>query len=482
MTSTPNSNQTAASTCFIDLATFSEIEGFLYGGPCAITWFVRAVQKSNWFSHIPIQLRSQGTFDFNQKNAFSTVNRSGDYVLNAWYRVQIPQVTLDPSKAYYTGAKVQWCRYLLHNLIDDCSITFNELTVMDFDSYWLDFNFQFRLPAEKQIGYRNMVGDIPPMTTPVGPGVPLGTGGYFSLPLPFPFFEDSGIALPVAALPFNDIKINYTFRRLQDVIIVYPGMGGAGPTSATYQNVIVFGGVTGQTPTMLDAQTFSHYAVVHNDERVKMGDAPRDMLIYQVQSVQRTPFTVSSSQITTSTFDIRFSQPIVSFFFAAKNTSLFQQGIGEQSNYTTTPQAVAFGVYAAADPIAFATLTYESTIRVAEGADYFSLTVPYYWSDAIPVDTGLHMYSYAIHPWILDPSGSTNYSKLANVSVQYNPSNAALLASQSPTPVDLNGIPIVIPTSTGGSTAFPQKWNHVFVARNWNIVRVANGSLGFPVL
>ena len=478
MNSTPGSNQTAASTAFIDLATFSEIEGFLYGGPCAITWFVRAVQKSNWFSYIPIQLRSQGTFDFGQKNAFSTVNRSGDYVLNAWFRVQIPQVTLNSQVAYYTGATVQWCRYLLHNLIEDCSITFNELTVMDFDSYWLDFNYQFRLPAEKQVGYLNMIGNIPQMTTPVAPGVALGTGGYFSLPLPFPFFEDSGIALPVAALPFNDIKINYTFRRLQDVIIVYPGLGGSG-VSATYQNVVVYGTTT--TPTLLDAQTFSHYAVVHNDERVKMGDAPRDMLIHQVQSAQRTPFAMSGTQVTTSTFDIRFSQPIVCFFFAAKNTSLLQQGIGEQSNYTTTPQARSFGNYTGfADPIAFATLTYESTIRVAEGADYYSLTVPYYFSDAIPEDTGLHMYAYALHPWIQDPSGSTNYSKLANVSIQYNPSSGALLASQA-SPVDLNGVSIVIPVN-GSSTPFPQKWNNVFVAKNWNIVRIANGSLGFPVL
>ena len=35
------SNSTVtASVVFIDLATFAELEGFIYGGPNAITWFV----------------------------------------------------------------------------------------------------------------------------------------------------------------------------------------------------------------------------------------------------------------------------------------------------------------------------------------------------------------------------------------------------------------------------------------------------------
>ena len=58
----------AAANLFIDLATFSELEGFLYGGPMAVTWFVAAVQKANWFSFLPISLRVTGTVDFGQKN------------------------------------------------------------------------------------------------------------------------------------------------------------------------------------------------------------------------------------------------------------------------------------------------------------------------------------------------------------------------------------------------------------------------------
>ena len=472
----------AASNVFIDLATFSEVEGFIYGGPTAITWFVRGVQKANWFSYIPIQLRHQGTFDFGQRNASASVNRSGDYVLACWFRVQIPQVQLGVLDSgtgtvlnIFVDASIRWTRNFMHNLFERVSITFNELTVEEFDSCWLDMNYQFRLRGSKRVGYRNMIGDIAAMTNAVGPGVALGTGGNFTVPFPFWFAEDTGVALPVAALPFNDIKLNYTFRRLQDLLVVFPGTAAAGappgstnPRVAVLNDVVVVG-TTSTVPSLQDPQTFAHYAVVHNDERVKMGDAPRDILIHQVQIVQDAPFR---DVTTRNSFDLRLSHAVTKFCFAAQNNST----TGEQSNYTTEPD------YAGLDPISFTTLTYENTVRLAMGSDYFSLTHPYYTSTAIPEETGYHMWSYAVHAWLYNPSGSTNYSKLANVTIFHDMSPAAINAANTTNPVTSNGTPIQFPDSAGVLQPFPQTFVHCFRAQNWNIIRVANGSLGHPTL
>jgi hypothetical protein len=101
---------------FIDLATFSEQEGFMYGGPDAITWFVGAVQKSNWFSYIPITLRQSGVVDFGQKNVSASLNRSGDYVLHSWFRAQIPQIELVQDGTIFLDATLRWTRNLMHNI------------------------------------------------------------------------------------------------------------------------------------------------------------------------------------------------------------------------------------------------------------------------------------------------------------------------------------------------------------------------------
>src|SRR6185503_18165124 len=128
------SSSVSAANTFIDMATFSELESFLYGGPLAISYFVAGVQKANWFSMVPIQLRNNGTFDFGAEGVSSTLNRSGDYVLNCWFRCEIP--TLAPTVAGAAANTIRWTKNLMHNIIKKCNITFNELVVEEFDNYW----------------------------------------------------------------------------------------------------------------------------------------------------------------------------------------------------------------------------------------------------------------------------------------------------------------------------------------------------------
>ena len=46
----------------IDLATFDEIEKYMYGGPDATAYFVRETRKSTWFTQVPVVLsRASGT-------------------------------------------------------------------------------------------------------------------------------------------------------------------------------------------------------------------------------------------------------------------------------------------------------------------------------------------------------------------------------------------------------------------------------------
>lgn len=480
--------QTAASTLFIDLATFSELEGFLYGGPNAISWFVACIQKSNWFSFIPISLRNcAGCPDFGARNVAASVNRSGDYVLGIWFRARIPSIVLSSNDSAQAGATLRWVHHLFHNLFEKVQITFNELVVQEFDNYWLDNNYMFRVRGSKRMGYRNMIGDVASLTAPhaVGEAIPQA---YLTCPLPFWFGEDSGLALPVAALPFNDVKINYNFRHFRQLVVVYPGVG-ATPYTINNIQVVVNGVVTTNEPCLYEPQTFAHYAVVHNDERVKMGDAPRDMLIHQVQETNLAPFKDVTTQ---SCFDLRLSHAIVSFFFSAENTSLERFAKGaygeERSNYTTLSQVTTGGPLDAtgSDPMSITRLLYENTVRFDNGTDYFSLIVPWYFSDAMPgadgpTDTGYHMATYALKPWDpTRPSGSTNYSKLANVSIVHDMSDAAVNASQG---LYEDGVtPIQLTNTSGTLVSYPQTWRHVFVTRNWNIARVANGSLGHPTL
>jgi hypothetical protein len=52
---------------FIDIATFDEIEKYMYGGPTATAYFVREIRKSTWFTQVPVPLsRNTGNAAFGQ--------------------------------------------------------------------------------------------------------------------------------------------------------------------------------------------------------------------------------------------------------------------------------------------------------------------------------------------------------------------------------------------------------------------------------
>lgn len=463
---------------FIDLSTYAELEAFLYGGPYATTWFVGTVQKSNWFSLVPISLRQSQLPDFGSRNVSATINRNGDYVMQLWFRVQIPKVQIADDPLIYPDCNVRWTSKLGHNLFSRVFLTHNELTAQEFSSFWLDMHYQFKIPASKRVGYRNMIGDIGAMTIAVGKNEPLGTGGYINVPFPLWFSVDSGRALPIAALPFNETKLNYEFRGYKELLIVYPGTnGGLGSRPATVNDVHVVGSPL-QKPQFMNPETYAQYAVVHNDERVKMGDAPRDILIHQIQQIQVQPFKdVAAGQL--QAYDIRLSHSIIGLFFAARNTTiqnLKTSSGSEFSNYTTEP----FGL--GIDPISEVRLLYENTLRLSMGADYYSLVCPYFASRCVPDETGYHLWSYAIDVCNLNPCGSTNFSKLANVTITYSPSPAAVDAANLINPLDRNGNPLIWPDITGTPQPMPQTWEHILIAPNHNIGRVANGSFGFPTL
>ena len=292
---------------FIDLASFDEQEKYLYGGPDAIAYFVRETRKATWFTQVPVVLsRASGTPAFNQEWSV-TISRAGDYLLQTWLRVTIPSVT--PIIA--ATERMRWTRNLMHNLIAEACITFNDLVAARFDNYHLDFWSAFTVPAGKRVGYNNMIGTTNDLVQPVANGVALPSR-TLNLPLPFFYSRDSGVALPTAALPYNDMRISFRFRNWNELLIVDSTVA---TTRASRTPVVAE--ITGGEPVLVATQVWGNYAIVSNDERKRMACAPRDILIEQVQTAPIQAFTPATNA--QQSFDIRFSHAIKVLFFGVRN-------------------------------------------------------------------------------------------------------------------------------------------------------------------
>ena len=487
---------------FIDLATYDEHEKYMYGGPDATAYFVRETRKSTWFTQVPVVLsRASGNPGFDTEWSVS-ISRAGDYLLHTWLRLTTPEIKPSQSFLANPNLRLRWTRNFMHNIIREACITFNDLVAARFDNYHLDFWTAFTVPAGKRTGYNNMIGNFSDLTDPhqgclpacpvqsAGPNIPSFT---LNLPLPFFFTRDSGVALPTAALPYNEMRINFSFRDWRELLIVddldVVGSGkaaGTDPNAAPGVNEGAFSrpatseDVEG-TPTLNNVQVWANYAIVSNDERKRMACAPRDILIEQVQTAPRMTFSPCNNHH--PSYDIRFSHAIKVLFFAARNTTVRSQW----SNYTSgTPvpltNCVNFNASSMTDPILQTSLIYENTNRLAQmGSDYFSLVNPWYHAPVIALETGYHVYSYSLDFISLDPMGSTNYGKLTNVSMNPEASadaRATSVGGGSAFP-HTRGMPNAGPASGGD---FVNTWDFVVTCVNNNIIRISGGALGFPVL
>lgn len=365
---------------FIDLATYDESEKFMYGGPDSTAYFVRETRKSTWFTLVPVCLtKASGQPGFGQEWSVN-ISRAGDYLLQSWLRVRMPSVCLytgtgvtgananatitvnGQNFATTQGFALRWCNNLGHNLIKQCVITFNDLVAAQFDSWHLDFWAAFTVPASKRYGYDRMIGNVGPLaqascaylTSPTS-GVVTATAipsEYVNVPLPLFFTRDSGVALPTAALPYNEMRIQFQFRDVLDLLVLQSYDNVPANLLGYASDATFYGTVFGQTrfpmptapqlnqisfgsypnpaspaqqassaPPLNECQVWANYAIVANEERKRMACAPRDILIEQVQTAPLQTFN-SNGQSNQPSFDIRFSHAIKALFFAVQNTTI----------------------------------------------------------------------------------------------------------------------------------------------------------------
>jgi hypothetical protein len=482
MSSTTSSNTLTSG--FIDLATYDEPEKYMYGGAKSVSYFVRRVTKSTWFTVVPT------TLTLNQTPQFATqwdanISRAGDYMLFNWLRVTFPSVSVNTATARFgANSRIRWTRNLMHHLLKETAVTFNDLVEMRFDDYFLDFWSAFTVTSSKRVGYNNMIGNISllnnysnaPGAANNGLVIPQAT---LLLPLPYCHTRDTGVALPTAALPYNEMKLRFNFRDWTDLLIidnVAPIVGGAGSGGvSTYASP---SDLSNSQVTLSNVQVWAEYALVSNDERKLMGQAPRDLLIEQVQTAN--PQSVDPTRNTTR-IDIHFSHSVKALMFSLQNTS----NKAEWANYSSAspvpqPAGVNFAPAAASDALSQVSVYYENTQRLSNmPVDYFSLMQPWYRAPAIPEETGYHLYSYSLDLMDVNPHGSTNYGKLTNVGVEIAPSAEAAAGGAG---AGTLAVPDASAANVAAGHGLKQTFSLVLVAVNHNIVRIAGGALGFPVL
>ena len=123
-----------------------------------------------------------------------TISRNGDLIHRAYLRVVLPNVTV-PS-----GTSFRWLNWLGHILVKSVELEIGGQRIDKHYGDWLHIWNELTQTAGHQLGYANMVGNTPYLTTPSATTGVTVAGDTLYIPLEFFFNRNPGLALPLIAL------------------------------------------------------------------------------------------------------------------------------------------------------------------------------------------------------------------------------------------------------------------------------------------
>ncbi len=427
----------------MQLVAYGAQDIYLTGNP-QITFFKVVYRRHTNFAMEAIEQVFNGTADFGRK-VTATISRNGDLITRVYLAVDLPVVTAPEGDVAY------WTRNLGNILIRNVELEIGGQRIDRQYGEWLVIWAELTLQPGLVAGYAEMIGNtsdlygpaavLPssedsPCQTPFASGP--GVTKRLYVPLQFFFNRNVGLALPLIALQYHEVKINIEFRPISQ-LLNYEDASGVQ--------------VSGPSVSMLAASLWVDYIYLDTDERRRFAQVSHEYLIEQLQYTGEETLTGATEKIR-----LNFNHPCKELVWAVRLASAEAQN--QWSNFTlgTVPNATnGCGSYVGGDPLVFAKLQLNGHDRFyGREARYFNLVQPYQHHTNIP-NNGIYVYSFALKPEEHQPSGTCNLSRIDNATFQM---------SFDPTIFNGQG-------QQGYTTA-----NLLMYAVNYNVLRIMSGMGG----
>ena len=455
----------------MQLVAYGAQDVYLTGNPQITFWKVTYRRHTN-FAMESIEQTFNGQADFGRR-VQCTVSRNGDLAYRVYLQVTLPQV--DAADADADADKKGGCRWLDfpgENLVKNVEVEVGGQRIDKQYGDWMHIWNQLTLTKAAEPGYNKMVGQTSELTYLArsdgaavdGPcsdsGVPQVCEPRKSLPettlyvpLQFWFCRNPGLALPLIALQYHEVKFNIDLRPIDECLWAATDLAEGTKDAAAYNKSLVA------------ASLYVDYVFLDTDERRRMAQNAHEYLIEQLQFTGDESVGSSSNKI-----KLNLNHPVKELVWVVQKDSAVahcdshdgasnvSKAYGAQPfNYTDamdalpsdrnafepTPDtdagfdagdAASFVISETAlnmhcwgrNPVVTAKLQLNGQDRFSEReGSYFDTVQPFQHHTRHP-DTGINVYSFALRPEEQQPSGTCNFSRIDNATLNLVLSNNAV--------------------------------------------------------
>ena len=380
----------------LQLVAFGAQDVYLTGQP-QITFFKVVYRRHTNFALESIEQTFNGTVGFGRRVS-CTVARNGDLLTKTYLKVTLPQLA---KKAGSTLAdeEARWCNHVGLKLIKYVEVEIGGQRIDKHYGEWLYIWNELTQTYGHSFGYNRMIGQHQRFQTLPSSGTMEGATLY--IPFCFWFNRNPGLALPLIALQYHEVKFHIEFASLMDVC----------PAAAELD--------VGD----LAASLFVDYVYLDADERKRFAQVTHEYLIEQLQFTgSETIGAITGDNGGSHKCKLNFNHPVKELIWVVKDNNGDQDNKGrlDPFNYAigggaTDPDAETGELD---NPVKGALLQLNGHDRFSRrDGMYFNVVQPFQHHENVP-PTGINVYSFALKPEEHQPSGSCNMSRIDNAVLQ----------------------------------------------------------------
>ena len=396
----------------MQLVAYGAQDIYLTGNP-QITFFKIVYRRHTNYAIESIEQTFNGTVRFGNKTS-CTISRNGDLITDCWLEVSLKKTgdTFYPGEAFLADVELEIGGQRIDKIYSTWMRVYDEL---------------FRSGDEKE-GYRRLVDFVDKEG--------IGTVKRFYVPLIFFFNKNVGLALPLIALQYHEIKLHINVASSVD------GVDSTVDPKATL---------------------YVDYVYLDTDERRRFAQSSHEYLVEQLQFTGDEAASIDTNGKKSTNYRLNFNHPTKYLTFVVKGA--------KHGQFTAAPTDSAnIGTYAEAlAPIASLKLQLNGHDRFSERrGSYFNLVQPYQTLKAMP-RAGVYLYSFCLKPDEHQPSGACNFSRIDNATLQVTYKKANVNSQL------VSAIPDEDCTSANAATNLTALCVY---AVNYNVLRVMSGMGG----
>ena len=435
---------------------------YLTGAP-QITFFKVVYRRHTNFAMESIVQTFNGVATFGQRSTV-IVSRNGDLIHSAYLYAVLPSLSMDmvrvdsvipspgPSPSpgpgpVPTGLQLCWCNFIGLALIEQVAI---EIGGQEIDRHYNTYMYVWKeltMSSEKAEGYSRMVGGNP------NTGFLIRDNALapqeLHVPLDFWFNINPGLALPLIALQYHEVRFVFNFTNVSKLLVVVDEDGTILPRESW--QLVNPAQITGA----VSLELYIDYIYLDTEERRRFAQMSHEYLIEQVQQ------TTSNVSIVPGDKNLRlsFNHPCSELIW------FFQREDNDRNNdhfnfSNSTPGNEKLGTDLLTNAVL--TLNGHNRFQPRRGPLYFRQWQPFCHHTNIPL-SNIYVYSFALRPEEHQPSGTCNFSRIDNTHLTFNLDNSAEVVSPA-----------------NSEIVFPKAENCTITvyARNYNVLRIMSGMGG----